>query len=127
MCNTCYKILGPHCKPHEESACPLRKAMYCSICGKGKHFTNDCPLRSNANDTKVITSVKCEAKNTYSLQHKIDVYIDYLRANNQEFGSTLLLNRNLVERHLLTRGYILVNPYKTPTTQHCKCAKCIRV
>lgn len=111
MCVVCAKILGPHCKPHEESACPLKKAMYCSSCGKGKHFTKDCPRRSSANKTPEIPSIKPQAQHTYQLSNKIDVYIEYLRANNQEFGLTLTKNRELVQKHLQTRGYVLVNPY----------------
>jgi hypothetical protein len=124
MCVICVKILGPHCKPHEESACPLQKAMHCSLCGKGKHFTKNCPLRSGANKTEEIPSIKPEAQRTYLLSHKIDVYIEYLRVNGQDFGPTLIKNRELVQNHLLTRGYVLVNPYTSCNTPLCTCSRC---
>ena len=111
MCIICNKILGPNCKPHEELACPLKKAMYCSNCGKGKHFTKECPLRSSANKSLDIPSIKPQAQRTYQLANKMDVYLEYLRANGQDFGLTLVKNRELTEKHLKTRGYVLVNPY----------------
>ena len=43
MCSRCDKLLGGLCLPHERSACPLRHALYCSLCASYGHDVRDCP------------------------------------------------------------------------------------
>ncbi len=43
MCSRCDKLLGGLCLSHERSACPLRHALYCSLCASYGHDLRDCP------------------------------------------------------------------------------------
>lgn len=126
MCLICLPILGPHCKFHEEAICPLQKAMNCSICGKGRHFMNACPLRSKSISSEYIPSIKHEAVNSYSLPNKNTVYIEYLRSRGQEFEIPIVRNRILVKEHLKKQGLILVNPIESHFTSDCGCRLCIK-
>ena len=125
MCHICLPILGPHVNTHTPEACPLRKAMNCSICGKGKHFTKDCKY-AKVSKKPYIPSIKPEATNTYILPDKLGVYIDYLRARGQEFDITLEKNRHLVQEFLKKQGRVLVNPIEAPHTPICDCTRCIK-
>ena len=124
MCPICQPILGPNCRHHEIVNCPLRKAMYCSSCGKGKHFTVDCPRKLKSLKKMYIPSLKPDAINSYMLPHKNNIYIEYLRLRDQKFDIPIARNRQLVEEHLKGHGYVLVNPIETHTTPGCGCSSC---
>jgi hypothetical protein len=124
MCNLCLPILGPNCRPHTEIDCPIKKAMNCSICGKGKHFMKDCPLKSENIKNIYMPSIKLNTSNTYNLSNKNTVYIEYLRSRGQQFEIPIAINRKLVQSHLLKNGYILANPIENHTTLDCGCNKC---
>lgn len=124
MCKICLPILGPNCRPHTELECPVQKAMNCSICGKGKHYMKECPLKSENVNNIYMPSVKTNAINTYILSNKNTVYIEYLRSRGQAFDIPIIINRKLVQAHLIKKGYILVNPIENHVTPNCECNKC---
>ena len=125
MCPICLPFLGPNCRPHTEADCSLKKAMSCSICGKGKHFMKNCPKQSRSIQRTYIPSVKPEAINSYMLPNKNAVYIEYLNSRGQKFDIPLAKNRQLVAAHLQGQGFILVNPIESHATVDCGCKPCI--
>lgn len=124
MCPICLPTLGPNTRHHEIVNCPLQKAMYCSSCGKGKHFMKDCPRKVKSTKKIYISSLKPEAINSYMLPHNNNIYIEYLRLRGQKFDIPIVINRQLVEEHLKSHGYVLVNPIEKHTTPGCDCSSC---
>ena len=113
MCPYCLPILGPYCKHHEESECPLKKAAYCSTCGKGKHSQVDCPEKVLRRLDAIPNSIrKPFTTKLYVLANNNDAYMAYLQNVSIEPSVILEENRLLVAKHLRTRGYVLVNPIK---------------
>jgi len=55
MCSRCDKLLGGLCLPHELSACPLRHALYCSLCASYGHDLRDCPDDPSSSSQRLIT------------------------------------------------------------------------
>jgi len=111
MCKYCLPILGQYCKSHTEDACPLKKAMYCSLCGKGKHSTTECSLKPTISQKKVIPSEKIVyTEKIYYMAHTNAGYIEYLQKHSIDFSSSIDGNHILVAKSLLESGYVLQNP-----------------
>lgn len=111
MCRYCLSILGPHCKPHEESNCPLKKATYCSTCGKGSHMQINCPKKLlHRLDAIPNSEINPPSAKLYILPNTNDAYMTYLQNVSIEPSVVLEENSRLVAKHLLKRGYILTNP-----------------
>jgi hypothetical protein len=126
MCKFCVSVLGPHCKPHNENECPLKKSSYCSLCGPGKHFSKDCPMKPKKISV-YIPSIKSIIKDKiYYLSNSNEVYIEYLRFHNLSFDMTLAKNKLLIQIHLQSKGYTLRNPITTHSTPVCDCEICTK-
>ena len=126
MCPICLPFLGPNCRPHDEVNCSLKKAMRCSICGKGKHFMKDCPRQSKSLTNMYISSIEPDVVNSYMLPNKNTTYIEYLNSRGQSFEIPIARNRHLVAEHLKQQGLVLVNPIETHATPDCGCEACIQ-
>lgn len=48
MCDYCRKTLGSLSLPHVNTACPLKKSLYCACCSEKGHTVRNCPLRLDA-------------------------------------------------------------------------------
>jgi hypothetical protein len=116
MCNFCYKILGPTTF-HKESECALKQSAICPLCGPGKHFLNNCPIKTKrvSSTQEVIPSVsRSENPPSILLSNSNSGYIEYIKLHKLEIQSTNTKNRLLVESHLQQRGYVVVYPPSTP-------------
>lgn len=114
MCPYCLAILGPYCRPHEEVKCPLKKASYCSTCGKGKHSQSECPQKVSIT-LNYIPSIKPVYDTIeFLITHNDIGYMRYLEMVEYKLSEisadSIDSNREIVREHLLTRGYTLVNP-----------------
>ena len=126
MCPKCLSVLGPHCRPHAEENCPLIKSATCSVCGKGKHFQKDCPLKATVSPTKDIPNIPIkDLTKIYYMAHSSAVYIEYLQLWGIEITTNILRNRAIIAKHLLENGYTLVNPIGCSITAPCKCSRCV--
>ncbi len=118
ICDPIYKASKLTPKPHNEAECKLRKAMHCSLCGKGTHFQDACPLKvslkvfQSPESQKLVRSVPMPARteNPYVMGNTVSAYVEYLRAFGLEVSTDLDTARELVEDHLAGRGYLLENP-----------------
>jgi len=110
-CKYCTKILGPYCIPHEEISCPLKKASFCSICGKGKHVNSECMLAPRISKSK--KSIDYEqviyTEKAYMISETKQSYKGY-----KELHGITNDNDKCVKKHLLERGFTPVHPCKLP-------------
>jgi hypothetical protein len=111
MCPNCESILGPNPRPHSESKCPLKKASFCSICGKGKHVNSECTLASKlSNSAKTIQSVKVSnSPNLYIISGTKKSYSSYKDLHGL---SSEEIKR--IKEHLSERGFIIALPSTLP-------------
>lgn len=118
ICDPIYKASKLTPKPHAEDACKLRKAMHCSLCGKGSHFQDTCPLKvalkafQSPESQKLVKSVPnpVRTENPYVMNDTLSAYIEYMRGFGLEVSTDIDTCREIVQDHLAGRGYILENP-----------------
>ena len=85
--------------------------MYCSLCGKGKHSTAECSLRTTKYQSSAIPSIApIYSEKIYYMAHTNAGYIAYLEKQSIEYTGSIDKNRALVEKTLLDAGYVLRNP-----------------
>jgi len=121
MCKFCYPILGLT-KPHSEEDCALLQASFCPTCGPGVHFYVDCPRNPDpiSQFQSAISSrnsvVSEEDTKTYLMPHSNSVYVDYLKQYNLPIAAHIDKNHTVVEEHLQSRGFRLIQPIKLTNT-----------
>jgi len=112
MCSFCKQFPGITL-PHTEEDCAVKQSAICPVCGPGLHFAEDCPLDIvpfQKEYEEPLWNREPTAIASILLGHTNAGYLEYQKLYKLETHQKIEKNRAIVEAHLESRGFRLVNP-----------------